>query len=291
MIQVNRKGAILDIALSLERNGQLEAGDVATLSTALNDAERRADIYGIVLRVSARAGPGAGTARVDPVAIIALHGLAWQTDRFPKPIVSYLCGEVSPELSAIAWYGTHRVAGVDYRFRARNADDLSLPPIGSAHRLAALPEGMGETLAATGDVIGAEEALSLGILTHGLDEIAFEAAVAGLANADPVDPLLDSRSTLVASRSFLQTVTKHADATRAAAAEMNVAAIARGRRLELRECILADCAVALRLAATEQADIPGMMEVVRADDRLLVAEATTAGLILPTSLELEPYKH
>ena len=56
-----------------------------------------------------------------------------------------------------------------------------------------MPDQIGTYLGLTGAHVGRADALALGLVTHCIDADHFDAIRAGLADADPVDPLLDER--------------------------------------------------------------------------------------------------
>lgn len=66
-----------------------------------------------------------------------------------------------------------------------------MPPGIVLHRLAQTSDGVGAFLMLTGSCIGPAAALRFGLITHCCAESAFPAIAAGLADADPVDPILD----------------------------------------------------------------------------------------------------
>ncbi|MFX8805535.1 enoyl-CoA hydratase/isomerase family protein, partial [Acinetobacter baumannii] len=67
------------------------------------------------------------------------------------------------------------------------------PDVGMAHILARLPHRIGYYVGLTGSAIGRADAFSLGLVTHCLEPELFAEVEASLADAIPVDPLLDDR--------------------------------------------------------------------------------------------------
>jgi enoyl-CoA hydratase len=72
-----------------------------------------------------------------------------------------------------------------------NAADGLLPLGGIAQALARLPASIGLYVALTGYSLNRADAFALGLLTHTIPANAHPAIVAGLADNQPVDPLLD----------------------------------------------------------------------------------------------------
>jgi enoyl-CoA hydratase len=117
--------------------------------------------------------------------------LCWQQECFTKPIVSLVDGFVEGGGPGVSLYGTHRVAGERYRFACR-AVALGLVPMGGlGHALGRLANSVGVYLALTGHGIGRGDALRHGLVTHCIDARHFDAVEAHLAEADPVDPVVD----------------------------------------------------------------------------------------------------
>lgn len=117
--------------------------------------------------------------------------LCWQQECFTKPIVSLMDGPVEGGGPGVSLYGTHRVAGERYRF-ACQATTLGLVPMGGVgHVLARLANSVGVYLALTGHAIGRGDALRHGLVTHCIDARHFDVIEEHLAEADPVDPIVD----------------------------------------------------------------------------------------------------
>lgn len=121
------------------------------------------------------------------------YRLNWLHECFSKPTVSLIDGMVMGSGVGITAYGTHRVAGERYRFAMPETAIGLFPDVGSAYFLARLPGAVGMYLGLTGRLIGRADAYRLGLVTHCIPAARFPEIVAGLADADPVDPLLDGR--------------------------------------------------------------------------------------------------
>lgn len=117
----------------------------------------------------------------------------WTLDRFTKPHVSLMDGLVFGGGVGISLYGTHKVAGENYRFAMPEASIGFFPDVGATYFLPRMPGQIGLYLALTGNQIDRADAYSLGLLTHCIDASEFDAIRAAMCEADPIDPVLDSR--------------------------------------------------------------------------------------------------
>ena len=117
----------------------------------------------------------------------------WTLDRFIKPHVSLMDGFVFGGGVGISLYGTHKVAGENYRFAMPEAGIGFFPDVGSTYFLSRMPGQIGLYLALTGNQIDRADAYLLGLLTHCIDASEFDAIIAAMCNADPIDPVLDGR--------------------------------------------------------------------------------------------------
>lgn len=130
--------------------------------------------------------------RQEARAILAeSYALAWQLDCFTKPTVPLIDGLISGAGVAFTLYGTHRVAGARYRLAVPGPQDGWFPDHGLTHVLAHLPDHIGTYLALTGASLGPADAFHLGLVTQCIPAEAYPGIVARLADADPVDPILD----------------------------------------------------------------------------------------------------
>jgi enoyl-CoA hydratase len=139
------------------------------------------------------AGGSPTSARPSVEQRVAGARLAWRLECYSKPTISLIDVPVSGYLAGLVMNGTHRVAGEGYRLRVVPEDLLGAADGGLAHWLAHLKPGIGAYLVATGLIIGPAEALRFGLVTHTIPAARFGEIEAGLAAADPVDPLLDDR--------------------------------------------------------------------------------------------------
>lgn len=134
-------------------------------------------------------------ARVDPAearrALADAYTLVWQLDCFTKPTVSFIDGVVIGGGVGISVFGTHRVAGEQYRFSMPETAMGWIPDHGVSHVFARMPSRIGMYLALTGHSLGVADAFELGLITHFIPAARHPGIKARLCDADPVDPLLD----------------------------------------------------------------------------------------------------
>ncbi len=117
----------------------------------------------------------------------------WTLDRFIKPHVSLMDGYVFGGGVGISLYGTHKVAGENYRFAMPEAVIGFFPDAGATWFFPRMPGQTGLYLALTGNQIDRADAFALGLLTHCIDAREFGAIRAAMCEADPIDPVLDER--------------------------------------------------------------------------------------------------
>jgi enoyl-CoA hydratase len=121
------------------------------------------------------------------------YALNWLLECFTKPTVSLIDGVVMGSGVGISLYGTHRVAGERYRFAMPETGIGLFPDDGVSWAFARMPDAIGMYLALTGRAIGRADAYRLGLATHCIPASRFGEIIAGLADADTVDTLLDDR--------------------------------------------------------------------------------------------------
>lgn len=194
--------------IRLTRPGQLNAIDDTmrqTIAAALGGWIRDPDIYALRIqsaspKIFSAGGDLRELARLaadDPAALHRSFGaeyrLNWSLECFAKPTVSLIDGLVVGSGVGLTQYGTHRVAGEGYAFAMPETAIGLFPDVGVISVLARLPRAIGVYLALTGRRVGRPDAFKLGLVTHCLAGSEFEAVAAALADADPVDQLLDGR--------------------------------------------------------------------------------------------------
>lgn len=186
------RGAAVSIALQeAETASVLKSGLCERLDQSLPAFARDPEIYGMVVKLgSAKAPTGDAASFADKFAGARL---TWRLECFSKPTVSLIDVPISGYVAGLVLAGTHRAAGEGYRFSVEPGHLLSACDGGLAHWLAHSMTGVGTYLVATGRSIGGAEALRYGFVTHAIPAARFGEIEAGMAAADPVDPLLDDR--------------------------------------------------------------------------------------------------
>lgn len=121
------------------------------------------------------------------------YRLNWALECFSRPSASLMDGVVMGSGVGLSAFNTHRVAGEKYRFAMPETAIGLFPDVGAAHVLARLPHEIGLYLGLTGRIISRADAYALGLVTHCVPAARFEEITAALAEAWPIDPLLDDR--------------------------------------------------------------------------------------------------
>jgi enoyl-CoA hydratase len=165
-----------------------DAGVYAVLQRSAIDGTF--SVGGDVREILSLAEGDLGAARA---ALAAELALCWAHECFSKPTVSLIDGAVMGTGVGFTLFGTHRVAGEGYRFRMPETAIGYFPDCGVAHAFARMPHGIGFYLGLTGAEVGPADALALGLATHCIPRAQFAEIAARLADADPVDPILDGR--------------------------------------------------------------------------------------------------
>jgi enoyl-CoA hydratase len=194
--------------ITLDRGSALNAltpAMVARLDGCYRRIARDANLYVVILK---SADPKAFCAGGDVRALSALartdvaaaraalraeYSLNWLHECFSKPTVALMDGFVMGSGVGLSAYATHRAAGPRYRYAMPETGIGFFPDVGAAHGLARLPHHIGRYLGLTGHSIERADGYALGLVTHCLEPEQFAAVEAGLAEAWPVDPLLDDR--------------------------------------------------------------------------------------------------
>jgi enoyl-CoA hydratase len=115
----------------------------------------------------------------------------WQHECFSKPTIALIDGIVMGAGAGISLFGTHRVAGKRFSFSSPETGIGLAPSNGQSYVLARMPDAIGMYLALTGEAIGRKDAFRLGLATHCIDAVHFDGIEQRLADADPVDAVLD----------------------------------------------------------------------------------------------------
>lgn len=203
-VRFERQGALMRIVL--DRPKALNAFDDdmrAAIAAEIPRIARNPDVYIVALTSqSPRAFCAGGDVRAIVAALAndkakargyfaAEYYLDWLLDCFSKPSVSFINGICMGSGAGLTSYNTHRVAGENYSFAMPETAIGLFPDVGVGHVLARMPWPVGLYLGLTGRSIGRADAHWLGLATHCIDSVHFEAIQAQLADVQPVDPLLD----------------------------------------------------------------------------------------------------
>lgn len=177
----------------------------AAIAGALPRWSRDPEIYAVIVASASQRAFCAGgdlremvewghTRRADAVRSLAEeYALNWQLECYTKPVVSLIDGPVMGSGVGVSLYGTHRVAGEGYQFAMPETSIGLFPDDGVCWAFARMPDAVGMYLALTGRAIGRADAYRLGLATHCVPKARFGEIRAALADADPVDALLDER--------------------------------------------------------------------------------------------------
>lgn len=199
-----RRGALATI--TLDRPAKLNAIDDrirSAIADALPVLARDINLYAMTVRATpARAFSAGGDLRelldqavADPALVNGNlrreYTLVWDLECFPRPTISFIDGPVMGSGVGLTLFGTHRVAGPGYSFRMPETAIGFFPDVGVAYAFARMPHEIGAYLGLTGRAIGRADALKLGLATHCIEPRHYAAIEDALADADPVDPILD----------------------------------------------------------------------------------------------------
>jgi len=204
-IHIEKQGALN--VVTLDRPAALNALTIemrATLSSLLPNVARDPMSYAIAIRSgSPRAFSVGGDVR-EFIELAELdmeaarqgfkdeYYLNWQQECFSKPTVSLIDGLVMGSGVGVTSYGTHRVAGENYRFAMPETAIGLFPDVGVCYLLARMPSHIGLYLGLTGRRISRATAFDLGLVTHCIAAGEFDSVVAEIGDVQPVDQVLDS---------------------------------------------------------------------------------------------------
>lgn len=204
-VRFERRGAAVEITFDRQAKlNALDSGIKAALAKEIPRIARDPQVYAAIFRAAPGRMFSAGgdirefydLARRDAALAAAEcareYGLIWLVDCFSKPSVALIDGAVMGTGAGIVQALTHRVAGAGYRWQMPETAIGFFPDNGIGWHLARMPHEIGIWLGLTGTAIGRDDARWLGLATHAIDARHFDAIAAGLAEAEPIDPLLDS---------------------------------------------------------------------------------------------------
>lgn len=199
-----RRGACHTLVIDRRRAlNAIDAPMIDALAAAYPALARDPGLYAVVLRSADPPAFSAGgdvralaTAAREDVALARRwlreeYAFDWLSACFSKPTVALIDGMVMGSGVGLTAPATHRVAGPGYRFAMPETAIGFFPDVGVAHVLARLPHRIGLYLGLTGLPIGRADAFALGLLTHCIDPARYADIETALADAMPVDPLLD----------------------------------------------------------------------------------------------------
>ena len=198
-LSIRRSAAAVIVSIDCpDAESANSTGIIEALAGALEGVGRDPMIYGVIVR-SATPGKFACARHGRPDKSTALAAVRaelssiWRLECFSKPIVSLIDSAVSGPGVGLTTYGTHRVAGEGYSFSTPQTATGTVPDCAILHALSRMPHAIGRYLALTGHAIGAADAFALGLVTHCIPSAQFDAIEALVAEAEPLDPVLDSR--------------------------------------------------------------------------------------------------
>jgi enoyl-CoA hydratase/carnithine racemase len=123
----------------------------------------------------------------------AVAELIWRLECFSKPTITLADGPVGDLGWALACAGTHQAAGAGFSYVSRALAAGRWPPGNLIAALARKSRDNAVRVLAGRSRLGAAAARAAGLATHCIEATSFPAILAGLADAETVDPLLDTR--------------------------------------------------------------------------------------------------
>ncbi|KAI93442.1 3-hydroxyisobutyryl-CoA hydrolase [Rhodomicrobium udaipurense JA643] len=116
----------------------------------------------------------------------------WSLACFRKPHVALIDGSVMGGGVGVSLYGSHRVAGENFRFAMPETGIGFVPDVGGSWFLPRLPGKTGLYLALTGAVCDRADAHALGLVTHCVPRERFAAIRAAMVEGEPADTVLNA---------------------------------------------------------------------------------------------------
>jgi enoyl-CoA hydratase len=121
----------------------------------------------------------------------AAYTHCWVLEKFVRPNVPLIDGLCLGGGVGISLYGTHCVAGENYRFGMPQVAIGWFPDVGGTYFLSRLENYFGTYLALTGKIIGPADAYRLRLISHYIPASHFHVIEDALADNHPIDRLLD----------------------------------------------------------------------------------------------------
>ena len=121
----------------------------------------------------------------------AAYTHVWVLENFVRPNIPLMNGLVLGGGIGITLFGTHRVAGENYRMAMPQVGIGFIPDIGGTYFLPRLLGVTGLYLALTGRSIGPADAFRLGLVTHCIPSAHFHVITDAVSDNHPIDRLLD----------------------------------------------------------------------------------------------------
>lgn len=115
----------------------------------------------------------------------------WTLELFNKPTISLIDGLVMGGGVGISLYGTHRIAGENFKLAMPETGIGFFPDIGGSYFLSRMPDEIGMYLGLTGRFIGPQDAYNLNLVTHCIANAHFETIRKAMIESDPIDPILE----------------------------------------------------------------------------------------------------
>ena len=203
-LRIEQRGASDVVTLDrASKHNAINSGMKAALATQIPVIARNPQVYAVIIRAFSGGIFSAGgdireyydLARKSDLRAAEEcareYALIWLLDCFSKPTAVLIDGAVMGTGAGIVQCATHKAAGAGYRFQMPETAIGFFPDNGVCWMLARLPHEIGTYLGVTGAVLTRADAFKLGIVTHCIDASHFDDIADGLAEAEPIDPLLD----------------------------------------------------------------------------------------------------
>lgn len=202
-VRIESKGAAGIVVLDRPRAlNALDSPMRSRIAAAFPRFARDVQIYAVIIKSTSPKAFSAGgdireltglEAAEARRSLEAEYALVWLLECFSKPTVSFIDGLVMGGGVGLSLFGTHRVAAEGYRFAMPETAIGFFPDDGVSSIFARMPDHVGVYLGLTGRTIGRADAYALGLATHCIARDRLAEIEAGLADAEPVDLLLDAR--------------------------------------------------------------------------------------------------